>query len=222
MLSQLFGSNTRIKILKLFLLHPGEKYYIRQISRELKLQLNSVRRELENLEKFGLLFSSTLKKEDEEKERLDNILAEKKPKKRTKTKERESKQDKKYFQVNENFVLLEEIKALIVKAQILYEREFIEKLQKIGRPRLLILSGLFVNMEEAPVDILIVGRFNKIKLQKLIKDLEKELGKEINYTIMDTKEFVYRKNITDMFLYGILENRKIVVIDELKLFKVLD
>ena len=219
MLGNLFGSNTRVKILKLFLLHPGERYYIRQISRDLKLQLNSVRRELENLEKFGLLFSESSTAEDkEEKEKLDSILAQKKPIKKEKKQKIENKQDRKYYQVNKNFVLFEEIKSLIVKAQILYEREFIEKLQKIGSPKLLILSGFFVNLEDAPVDLFVVGRINRVRFQKLIKDLEKELGKEVNYTVMDSAEFSYRKNITDMFLYGILENKKIVVIDEFKLF----
>ena len=57
MLGKLFGSKARVKILKLFLLHPENKFYIRQIARGLKLQLNSVRRELENLETFGILIS---------------------------------------------------------------------------------------------------------------------------------------------------------------------
>ena len=46
MLEKLFGSKARVKILKLFLTHSEEKFYIRQIARKLKLQLNSVRREL--------------------------------------------------------------------------------------------------------------------------------------------------------------------------------
>ncbi|MCU0678948.1 MAG: hypothetical protein MUC28_00680, partial [Planctomycetes bacterium] len=65
MLGKLFGSNTRVKILKLFLLHPDNKFYIRQIARGLKLQVNSVRRELENLEKFGLLKSAVLTGQEE-------------------------------------------------------------------------------------------------------------------------------------------------------------
>ena len=64
MLGNLFGSNARVKILKLFLLHPEKKYYIRQLARDLDLQVNSVRRELDNLEKFGLLKSSIGKEED--------------------------------------------------------------------------------------------------------------------------------------------------------------
>jgi len=61
---------------------------------------------------------------------------------------------------------------------------------------------------------LVVGNINKGKLLKLLKDLEKELGREINFTFMETSEFIYRRNLTDVFLYEIMEGKKIVVIDE--------
>jgi len=200
MLEKLFGSNSRVKILKLFLLNPTEKFYIRQLSRNLKLQLNSVRRELENLEKFGIL-TSDLKNEEEGKGE----------------KEAAGGQDKKYFRANPNFVLFDEIKALIVKAQILYEKDFVSKLNSIGKVKLLVLTGIFVNNPNTLIDILIVGKINKPKLMKLIRELEVELGKEINYTVFDLHEFKYRRDITDIFLYGILDGRNLVVIDEVGL-----
>jgi len=198
MLGKLFGSNARVKILKLFLLHPEKKFYIRELSRRLKLQVNSVRRELENLEKFGLLISS------------HSIEADIKDKKII----TQNMHDKKYFQANKDFVLFNEVKTLIVKAQILYEKDFIKKLNIIGKTKLLILAGLFVNNAASSVDLFIVGRFNKNKFLKLIHELENELGREINYTLMDWREFKYRRDITDVFLYDILEGNKIVVIDE--------
>lgn len=204
MLEKLFGSNTRVKILKLFLLHPLEKYYIRQLSRDLKLQLNSVRRELENLEHFGILTSDI--KAEEERES-----------KRGPAKQSFSGQEKKYYRANPGFVLFDEIKALIVKAQILYEKDFVRKLQAIGKVKLLVLTGIFVNNPNTLIDILLVGKINKIKLVKLIKELETELGREINFTVFEPREFKYRRDITDIFLYGILESRKLVVIDEVGL-----
>ena len=50
---------------------------------------------------------------------------------------------------------------------------------------------------------------------RLVKELEVELSKEINYTIMGTHEFKYRRDITDVFLYDILGGKKIVIVDEL-------
>ncbi len=57
MLKRLFTSNTRIKLLSLFLLNPDEEYFIRELTRRLDEQINSVRRELDNLKKMGLLKS---------------------------------------------------------------------------------------------------------------------------------------------------------------------
>jgi len=224
MLGKLFGSNTRVKILKLFLLHPEEKYYIRQLARDLKLQVNSVRRELENLEEFGLLSSHTgigeendFRESLEEKKDLEKLLRGEVVKSAAKKIEVASASggEKKYYQANKNFVLFEEIKALIVKAQVLYEKDFIKKLNRLGTPKLFILSGVFINNPHAPTDMLIVGRINKDRLTRMVKELEREMGRTINFTLMDTKEFKYRKDITDIFLYSILEGNKVIVVDQI-------
>ncbi len=57
MLKRLFTSSTRIKLLTLFLLHPDDEYFIRELTRKLDEQINSVRRELDNLKKVGILKS---------------------------------------------------------------------------------------------------------------------------------------------------------------------
>lgn len=57
MLKNLFTSNTRIKLLTLFLLNPEEEFFIRELTRKLDEQINSIRRELDNLKRIGLLKS---------------------------------------------------------------------------------------------------------------------------------------------------------------------
>jgi DNA-binding transcriptional regulator YhcF (GntR family) len=227
MLNKLFGSNARVKILKLFLSNPEKKFYIRQIARDIELQLNSVRRELENLERFGLL--CTVNPSEEEVRAAENyyehiatkgdLLAseEKKSlvKKNIKPKKTDlKKSEKKYFQANKDFILFEEIKSLITKARILYERDFIDKLNDVGSLKLVILTGYFVGVEGRPVDLLIAGRLNKPKVLGIIKELETELGRELNYTLMDSKELEYRQDITDVFLYDIFEGKKIIIVNE--------
>lgn len=54
-LKALFSSQTRVKLLSVFLLHPQEEYFIRQLTRLLNEQINSIRRELENLRRIGLV-----------------------------------------------------------------------------------------------------------------------------------------------------------------------
>lgn len=62
MLKQLFTSNTRIKLLTLFLMNPEEEYFIRELTRKLDEQINSVRRELDNLKKLGFLKTKAKKR----------------------------------------------------------------------------------------------------------------------------------------------------------------
>ncbi len=223
MLSYLLGSKARVKILKLFLLNTEEKYYIRQIARDLELQVNSVRRELENLEKFGLLLAepSTYTVNDfllnnniNSESGEENRMAKSRLMEKKKDKKENLKQDKKYYHLNKNFILYNEIKALITKSQILAGKNFLKSLQKISQPRYLALTGIFVN-RSFPIDIFVVGRVNKKKFEKTISDLEKEIGKEINYSIMDQKEFQYRQEITDIFVYDIMQTKKITLINNI-------
>lgn len=188
MLSLLFGSEARIKILNFFLLGSIQGYYPNQISRETGLNAAVIRRELANLAKSGLL-----KKE---------------PAAQLKT-------AKSFYCLDDNFILYPELKALFVKTQILSSREFIADLQKICQPKFLLLSGLFVNNSQSPTDILIVARVRRPEFLKLIKGLEKDLGKEVNFTLMDEREFIYRRAIMDIFLYNILEGDNIILIDQL-------
>ncbi len=55
MLKRLFTSNTRIKLLTVFLNNPDQEYFIRELTRKLNEQINSIRRELDNLKKLGFL-----------------------------------------------------------------------------------------------------------------------------------------------------------------------
>ena len=188
MLSSLFGSPARVKILSAFLTKPDEKYYLRQLARDLELQVNSVRREIINLEEIGLIIPITGE---------------------TKAKE------KKYYTINKGFILFPEMKALFIKSQVLSTKEFAENVQKLYTPKLLILAGFFVEDVNSKTDILIVGKINKEKFIKTVRDLEVMIGREVNYTIMEEKEYLYRREVLDIFLNKIMEGQKIIVSDSL-------
>ncbi len=189
MLSVLLGSETRIKILNLFLLNQAQKYSSNQISREVALSAAVVRRELLILEKSGII----------KKEKMDKPGT-----------------DKNFYYIETSFILFPELKALFTKLQILSSQKFISDLQKICQPKFLALSGLFVNNSSSPTDILIVARVRRLEFLKLIKELEKDLGREINFTLMDESEFIYRREIMDVFLYNILEGDNIILIDQIQ------
>src|ERR1700689_4885459 len=57
MIEQLFGSKTRVKLLQLFYSNPNRSFYVREITRKIDEQINSVRRELSNLLSIGIITS---------------------------------------------------------------------------------------------------------------------------------------------------------------------
>jgi len=192
MLDAIFGSATRVKILNLFLLYPEKRYRLAALARDFSLPAASLRHEIDNLVRFGLV--------SEEK-----ILPT----------EGKKKTEFKAYGANTKFILYPEIKALFAKAQILFSQKFIDSLQKICQPKLLALTGLFTNYPEAQTDLLIVGSIRRAAFLKLIKELEKDLRREINYTIMDEKEFRYRREIMDIFLYNILTGKTLTLINNI-------
>lgn len=200
MLEHLFGSKTRIKLLRLFLNNPKKPYFVRELSRQLESQINSVRRELQNLEKIGIIEIVTLKDGPVGKDRIAR---------------KNKKAQKKFFKANPEFILYGDLKGLLMKGQILLERKFVNKLKGIGNISYLALSGIFAGREDALTDILIVGRINRPKLRRLIKSFEKDIDREVRFTIFSVSEFEYRRNITDKFLYDMLDNKKIVLIDKI-------
>ena len=55
MIDSLFGSKTRVKLLHLFLNNPEKSFYVREITRLIDEQINSVRRELANMVSVGIV-----------------------------------------------------------------------------------------------------------------------------------------------------------------------
>jgi len=185
MLEQLFSSRTRVKLLKKFLLNPDSKYYVRELTREIGERINSVRRELDNLLGIGFLISF-------------------------------NQDQKKYFQVNKDFLLLAEMESLIIKAQSLIENKIIKRIEAIRGIKYCVLTGKFVKKEDVPSDILVVGdRVEVNKFNQIVNLLEKNFDQELNYTILTNQEFETRSQMTDKFIYKILNGPKITIVDKI-------
>lgn len=59
MLEHLFGSRTRVKLLRVFLSNPEKSYFVRELTRKIGERINSVRRELDHLEGIELLLTES-------------------------------------------------------------------------------------------------------------------------------------------------------------------
>jgi hypothetical protein len=198
MLEQLFGSKTRVRLLRLFLANQNDAFFVRELTRKIGAQINAVRNELENLVSMGIIEVA------DPADRADE----------GKTGGR-SAQQRKYYRVNTDSLLYPELRALFAKAGILLEKNFVQKLDKAGTVSYLALLGHFAGEVDAPTDVFVVGRLNRDKVGAAVRSFERSVGKEINYTIFTPSEFRYRKELTDRFLYSILESKKLVVVDNL-------
>lgn len=203
MLDQLFGSKTRVALLKLFFENPDRAYFVRELTREIEAQINSVRRELDNLVKLGIVQVTDNPVVDvQEWEEVPKGL-----------------NRKKFYQLNRFFVLHDELSGLFSKSHLMHEKDLMNQLANLDA-YLVVMTGKFTGNTDTIVDILLVGSFNKNKLNEIVGQFEKRLEREINYTTMTLKEFEYRQEITDRFLYDILVNEKQVLVDKIGLDQV--
>ena len=212
MLEQLFGSKTRTKLLKIFLLNPEQAFYIRELTRMIDTQINSVRRELQNLVHCGVIIE-VLEGELTPEELGKTYSVDNEFVRESGNLSKKEKQPKKFFRVNKNFVLHKELHSLFKRSPLLFQQKFIKDLQQIESVEFAIITGFFLEIENSTVDLLIVGTFPRQKLSKLIGQYEKLFDREINFTTMTPDEFDYRKSLTDRFLFSIIEGRRQVIVD---------
>jgi predicted transcriptional regulator len=193
MVEQLFGSKTRVKLLQLFYSNPNRSFYVREITRKIDEQINSVRRELSNLLSIGIIVS----------ENTENKLY------------YEVNQKYEYFDPLQEIFgggVKKKRKAASKDAGTATV-EPDEEYKALGKVELVVYTGQFTRDERAGVDLLVVGNINTNALEKFVGELEEKEGKELRYAVMNLTDFKYRAQIKDRFIAGILESKKQVVVD---------
>ena len=182
MLEYFITSKTKRSLLRLFLTNPEKRFYTREIARITSEPLNAVRRELGYLEKAGLIKSH-------------------------------GEGNLKYFGVIKEFPLYPELKKIIYSTVALgdYLRNRLKDSESI---ELAFIYGSVARNEEvakSDIDLSIVGKIEEEELHGLVSDIEKGIGREVNYTSMTKKEFNERKGRGEPFLKRIMGERKLVV-----------
>jgi hypothetical protein len=112
----------------------------------------------------------------------------------------------KEWRMNPGFLYRAEVEALLINADTLDKKKLSEGLRKLGRVKLLILSGIFIKSKDSAVDLFLVGdALKRAKIEKKIKELEAEIGVELRWAIFSTKEFTYRLNMYDKLVRDVLD-----------------
>ena len=194
MFEQLFGSKTRVKLLSLFLNNPGRPYLVREITRKIDEQINSVRRELSNLLSVGIVKSTS----------ANNKLY------------YEVDTTYEYYEPLHKIFTTVQVSDKKIASEIKEEDTIATKLKTAGQVELAWLTGSFVRDDIVGVDIVVVGDVNKAKLAKVIADIESDEGRELNYTSMTTDDYNYRISLNDRFLGSVLAAKRITLVDNLK------
>lgn len=191
MLKDIVVSKVRVKLLDLFYSSPAEIYHVRDLVRKIEEEINAVRRELEHLEKIGVL------KKEPRGNRLYYWL------------------NTNYVLFHELLTIVSKETGL--GDQIIKNRNRIGKISFCVFSDKFVRK---IDRKEDEVDILVVGNIVMVELSSLIKAEEEKRGREINYTVMTEEEFGFRKKRRDPFLLGILTGAKVMIVgDELELVK---
>ncbi len=185
-LEDIITSKVRVKILELFFSNTTEMYHVRGVVREIGEEINAVRRELERLEKAGII----------KKEPRGNRIY--------------------YFvrtdYVGFGDLLSMVSKTTGLGKSLIDSHGKIGKVNSImfsGR-----FVRMKPRKNEESVDVLVVGDIVLPELAMIIRTFESKLGREINYTVMTKEELEYRKKRRDPFLQSIFLGSRVMIIGD--------
>ncbi len=186
-IEKLFGSKTRAKLLKLFFGSPTKSFYVREITRVIEEQINSVRRELLNLESVGVIKNET----------YDNKIY--------------------YSANNKHPFYHALVEIFSKKIDAVREKDVKEGTwDEYVRPVKNYLVALIVTNRlpgQDGLDLLIIGDDRTKKLTRWAELVEKKQGKPLNYAIIANDDFVYRQSVRDKFVMDVLEMEIVEIID---------
>lgn len=186
MLSKLFTSKTRTKIITLFMLNQDDEFYVREITKKIHENINSVRRELSNLEDMGLLVSM----------KAGNL--------------KYYRVNKSFYLYDELYSMVMKTEGV---AKLL--KENVEKWGQISLAFIYGSFASKKASHGSDIDIFLVGTVSEDVLIRDLSSLERKLTREINYVILSQGEYQEKIENDDPFITEILREPKIMIIGEM-------
>lgn len=190
MIDSLFGSKTRVKLLYLFMSNSGRAFYVREITRRVDEQINSVRRELANMLSVGVIKSDS----------VDNKLY--------------YEVDQNYVHYKSlKGIFANASNESSETANFAVSTDWTKRLKKLSGTKIVILAGGLISGARSKVDITIVGNPAKTQVRKFIKELEEDEHRPITYSLLGYDDFYYRLSMKDRFISEIIDGKHKVVLD---------
>ena len=202
-LEKIFGSAARVKIMRLFLFNPEETFSFDQAVSRTKITSPIAHHELSMMEKIGLIKRRSFFRD----------IPQKKTKKKRTTRRRILG-----WTVNPDFTYLSSLQDLLIHISPLQNESILKKLSHVGKLKLVIISGVFMNNWDSRIDLLVVGdNLHKGALEKVVKVIESEIGREIRYSFFETPDFLYRLGIYDKLIRDVLDYQHEKILDKINL-----
>lgn len=196
-LDKIFGSAAKVRMMRLFILNPDKQFSVEEIVSRTMTRGKEVRAELALLEKIDLIRRRTVSR----KENPESLRSKK----------------TQVWGLNSKFIYFDELKSFLVNANLIKNSELIKRMGRVGKIKLIVLAGVFLNqLEENRLDLLVVGdEIRRTSFENIVRSLESELGKEVKYAFFATSDFVYRMNMYDKLVRDLLDYPHQVVLDRI-------
>ncbi len=180
---RLFSSEVRVSLLTLFFTRLDKRFYVRELARHLGRDISGIKRELDNLERAGLLAS----------EKVGNLRY-----------YRVNKASPLYTEMRGIIAKTTGIYASL--------REGLRKIKGIQRAMVYGAEQHESEEGLGPVRLMVIGQVDLNDLNDAVRVLENRLNREINYLVFDEVEYQRRKAEEDPFLMEVLMGRRSVLI----------
>lgn len=190
-LEKIFGSAAKVKLMRLFLFNTNIYYDLDSVVSRAKVTPESARRELKTLEEACLIKRKSFLKESIKKVGKKKIVKRKRVP---------------GWILNDNFHYIAPLQSFLIHLSPLQDKDIIRRFSRAGKIKLLVIAGVFIQEPESRVDLLVVGdNLRKGTIENAVKDIEAELGKELAYSVFETKDFNYRLGMYDKLLRDVLD-----------------
>lgn len=114
--------------------------------------------------------------------------------------------DRRLYQINEKWPYLNELRNFVFKISPPSFPKIESDLKRLGKIKLAIITGVFLDLKETRIDLMVVGdNIDFKRFANFIKKLEIEIGTELRYVVLGVNEFKYRRDMFDRFVLDILE-----------------
>ncbi|HKW56391.1 MAG TPA: nucleotidyltransferase domain-containing protein [Candidatus Acidoferrum sp.] len=176
-------SKARQRLLAYYFANPTARLHLRDLAERLNVDPSNLSKELGRLEREGLFRSEVNGRQ-------------------------------KYFQLNREYPLFAEVRGIVSKT-IGASSLIAQSLKKIEGIEEACLYGSFASNQQdaaSDIDVLLIGTPRDEVLAEAIRKIERQLGREVSYTVLTRKEFDSRRSRKDTFLESVWHNKRVPLI----------